>query len=281
MRVISFVNMKGGVGKTTLAVNVADALSRRADKRVLIVDVDPQFNATQCLYSGDEYVAARAAGGHTIADLFNDSMNHAVSAVSGQTFSVPPKLEDIRPWVFRDGLDILAGNLEIYRMDMAPGQGRELRLKRYINILQKNNTYDYVIIDTPPTPSAFMNSALLASGYYVVPVRPEPLSRVGIDLLRGVIDRIIENHGHQIENIGVVVTMADARTTVYYDALKFLDSDKTWKDKRFKTILPQRTAIARGQGSQELILDSGEADSMRAIAGVMNELLERVNDDGI
>ena len=80
MRVISFVNMKGGVGKTTLAVNVADALNRRYGKRVLIVDIDPQFNATQCLYSGDDYVALRQAGGHTIADLFNESVTHSVGA---------------------------------------------------------------------------------------------------------------------------------------------------------------------------------------------------------
>lgn len=281
MRVISFVNMKGGVGKTTLAVNVADALNRRAGKRVLIVDVDPQFNATQCLYSGDAYVAKRQAGGHTIGDLFNDSMMHSVSALSGKSEIEPPKLEEVTPWVYRPGLDLLAGNLEIYRMDMAPGQGRELRLKRYVEHLGAKNLYDYVIIDTPPTPSTFMNSALLASQYYVVPVRPEPLSRVGIDLLRGVIDRIIENHGHKIENAGVVVTMADARTTVYYDALTFLDSDKIWKDKRFKTVLPQRTAVARGQGKQELILDSGQRDSMRAIAGIANELLSRVGDDGL
>lgn len=280
MRVISFVNMKGGVGKTTLAVNVADALNRRSDKRVLIVDVDPQFNATQCLYSGDDYVAKRKAGGHTIADLFNDSVAHSINAVTGKEVQSPPKIDEIQAWQFRDGLDLLAGNLEIYRMDMAPGQGRELRLKRYMEHLREKDAYDYVIVDTPPTPSTFMNSALLASDHYVVPVRPEPLSRVGIDLLRGVIDRITENHGHKISNIGVVVTMADARTNVYYEALAFLDQDISWKNKRFKSVLPQRTAVARDQGVQKLILDSKATDSLRAIAGITNELLERVGDHG-
>lgn len=56
MKVISFVNMKGGVGKTTLAVNMADFLSYRYAKKVLLIDVDPQFNATQCLLNGDDYV---------------------------------------------------------------------------------------------------------------------------------------------------------------------------------------------------------------------------------
>lgn len=69
MKVISFVNMKGGVGKTTLAVNMADFLSYRYAKKVLLIDVDPQFNATQCLLNGDDYVEYIKAGGTTIKDI--------------------------------------------------------------------------------------------------------------------------------------------------------------------------------------------------------------------
>lgn len=268
--------MKGGVGKTTLAVNVADALNRRSDLRVLIVDMDPQFNATQCLYSGDDYVAKRKAGGHTVADLFNESPSAAISPVTGVTTIAPNKLEDVKPWSFRTGFDILPGNLEIYRLDMAAGQGRELRLKRYLEILQETDEYDIVVIDTPPTPSTFMNSSLLASHYYLVPVRPEPLSRVGIDLLRGVIDRVTENYGHKIVCAGVVVTMADARTNVLYEALDFLAKDPYWKDKRYKNVLPSRTAVAKAQGSQQLILDGKAEDSKRAVAGITNELISRL-----
>jgi chromosome partitioning protein len=164
---------------------------------------------------------------------------------------------------------------------MVPGSGRELRLKRYVEALEAQDLYDYVIIDTPPTPSTFMTSAILASDHYVIPVRPEPLSRVGIDLLTGVISRIIKNHGHKIENAGVILTMIDARTTVYVEATSFLDTDPKWSGKRFKTVLPQRTKIAKNQGDQRLILDSGQEDAMRAIAGITNELLARVGDDRV
>jgi len=281
VKVIAFVNMKGGVGKTTLAVNVAHALAKRHHKRVLIIDVDPQFNATQCLFSGDDYVAKREEGGHTIFDLFNDGAIPVISPVSGTSEKSPPEIEDIEAWSYGPRLDILPGNLEIYRLDMVPGSGRELRLKRYMESLAGNDAYDYVVIDTPPTPSTFMTSAILASDYYLIPVRPEPLSRVGIDLLTGVIGRIIKNHGHKIVNVGVVLTMMDARTSVYYEALSFLDSDPKWSGKRFKTVLPQRTKIAKNQGDQRLILDSGQEDAMRAVAGITNELLERVDDDGL
>jgi len=73
MKIISFVNMKGGVGKTTLAVNVADVLSRHLGKRVLLVDLDPQFNATQSLFSGDQYLKLREDGADTVYEMFADN----------------------------------------------------------------------------------------------------------------------------------------------------------------------------------------------------------------
>jgi len=276
MEIVSFVNMKGGVGKTTLAVNVADALNRRHDLRVLLIDLDPQFNATQCLYSGEDYVDRRAAGGHTIVNVFNETPAPTVSPVKGAVAAAGTSLDNVTPWTFRKGFDLIPGDLEIYRVDMGSGQGKELRLKRYVEKIAKKGLYDFVIIDTPPTPSHYMMAALLASKHYLVPVKPEPLSRVGIDLLRGVIDRTSENHGHDIECIGVVVTLADARTKVYADALKFLDQNALWKNKRYKGVLPHRTAVAREQGNQALILDIGESDSMLALTTITNELVLRL-----
>ncbi|WP_414706503.1 ParA family protein [Saliniramus sp.] len=277
MDVISFVNMKGGVGKTTLAVNVADALSRRHEKRVLLIDLDPQFNATQCLYSGEEYVRKREAGEHTIVDIFNENPGPSISPVKGEVTKTPTKLEDVTPWSYKDRFDVIPGDLEVYRIEMGSGQGKELRLKRYLEKLAKKNKYDFVIIDTPPTPSHYMSSALLASKYYIVPVKPEPLSRVGIDLLRAVIGRCSENHGHDIECIGVVLTLVDRRTKVYTDASNFLDRNRVWRDKRYKPDLPHRTAVARGQGEQSLILDlPGGADAKRALTSITSELLKRI-----
>ena len=83
MTIVSFVNMKGGVGKTTLAVNVADALNRRHDLSILLVDLDPQFNATQCIYSGEEYVDRVSNGADTIIDIFRDTASEIVDPVEG------------------------------------------------------------------------------------------------------------------------------------------------------------------------------------------------------
>ncbi|MCA0849199.1 ParA family protein [Salipiger thiooxidans] len=275
MRVISFVNMKGGVGKTTLAVNCADALSRRLDKRVLLIDLDPQFNATQSLYSGEDYLRLRKDGEDTIYDVFANPAP-IISAVNGHKEIPPKKLQEIEPTAISGNLHVLLGNLEIYRIEMGGGQGTEFRLKTFLK--HKADSYDYVIIDTPPTPSVFMSSALLASEYYVVPIKPEPMSRVGIDLLQGVINRVSENNGHDIKCAGVVITMAQTNTIVYKDCLKELRKDAMWKSRLLRTSVPQRTAIARGQGDQKLILDSNDAETKRALANIVTEIVKKIDD---
>jgi chromosome partitioning protein len=271
--------MKGGVAKTTLSVNLADALNRRSDARVLLVDLDPQFNATQCLYSGEDYVEIRADGGHTIVNIYDDTGQAKVSAVKGVQPAVNVKLEEVQPWTIRDGFDIIPGDLELYRLDSSAGQGREQRLKRYLAKSKASEKYDYVIVDTPPTPSSWMMSALIASDYYVIPVKAEPLSRVGIDLLQGVVNRCSENFGHDIECLGVVLTLTDRRTTNYKDTIEWLDKNNLWKDRRFVSNLPQRTAVARDQGKQQLILDSSAADTKSALTQIMNEFLKRLDND--
>jgi len=155
--------MKGGVAKTTLATNLADVLVRREDCKVLLVDLDPQFNATQCLISGEDYVKRRASGGATIVNIFDDAPPPIVSAVTPTRPASKTTLADIKPWHIKAGFDLIPGDLELYRLEMGAGQGREQRLKRYLEAIKATENYDFVIIDTPPTPSHWMMAALLAS----------------------------------------------------------------------------------------------------------------------
>lgn len=276
MRVISFVNMKGGVAKTTLAVNVADCLVRRHGARVAIIDVDPQFNATQTLISGDAYVERLAAGGHTVVQVFDDLARPIASTVHGADLQQPQRIDDIELWPVSDGLFLLPGHLELYRLEMGGGQGREHRLRRFVEVLKGREMFDYVIIDTPPTPSAWMSSALIASDYYVVPVKPEPLSATGIDLLRTVVARVEENYALNIKCLGVVLTIAEPHTIVYRNTLEFLEGNQYWRDKRFTHALPKKTVVARIQGEQRLILDANDPQLSLALSSITNELLEKV-----
>ncbi|PKD40453.1 chromosome partitioning protein [Methylomonas sp. Kb3] len=276
MKSVSFVNMKGGVAKTTMAVNVADCLATRHDMRVLVVDIDPQFNATQCVVSGEDYKEHLDNQRHTVVDIFDDSPRPVVGVVAGADTKEPLSVEEIEPLKIKDNFDLLPGALELYRLDMTGGQGRENRLKIYIEHLKEKFEYDVVIIDTPPTPSAWMSSALIASDYYLVPVKPEPLSATGIDLLRSVISRVTKNYGLKLSCAGVVLTIAEENTKVFKGAKHFIDNNNYWKGKRYAQHLLKRTEVARQQGEQGLILDTNDRELKLALSKIVVEFLDRI-----
>lgn len=276
MQTISVVNMKGGVGKTTLAVNLAHSLAHREEYSVLIIDLDPQFNATQCIFGGEEYASKIKEGESTVYDIFNENSPEPSSMLSTGK-NLTREFSELVPWDTDFSFDILPGNLELHKLDMGAGQGKEFRLKKYLSTFAEDEQYDFVIIDTPPTPSAWMTSALLASDYYLVPVKPEPLSSTGIDLLRGVISRCSTNYSHDIECLGVVFTLAETNTVVYRDTVNFFSSQQIWKDKVFSQHLPKRTKIARAQGEQKMILDCEDAELSTAMVKITDEFLRRVD----
>ena len=123
MKTISFINMKGGVAKTTLAINIADYLARRHSKKVLLIDVDPQFNATQCLMNPVAYINHLNAEKDTILTVFDRQPRAIASTVQGQTTQQPKSLETIDTVSISSKYHLLPGNLELYRLEMAPGRG--------------------------------------------------------------------------------------------------------------------------------------------------------------
>jgi chromosome partitioning protein len=276
MNVVSLINMKGGVGKTTLSVNICDCLVRRHGQKVLLVDIDPQFNATQCLMTPKDYIAHRQKNRDTIVNIFDRSSRPMVSTVDGIEPSQPKALIDIETLEIKDNFHLLPGNLELYRIEMSPGEGRENRLHKYLQELEKEEQFDLVIIDTPPTPSIWMTSALLASDYYLIPVKADPISFTGIDLLQSIIDDKKENFDLTLECAGIVLTMVEIGTIVYSDAVNFLSKSK-WAKYKFTKEMPKRTAIARQQLSGGFILDIGDYESKVAISGIVEELIKRIS----
>lgn len=189
--------------------------------------------------------------------------------------NTPKKLEEIEPFQVKQGFHLLPGALDLYKLEMAPGEGREYRIKNYLNTVK--DTYHYVIIDTPPTPSVWMTSALLASDHYLIPVKPDPISLTGIDLLNGIISEKTENFGMRINCCGIVLTVIEEHTTVYKNAVANLDSAERWKGKRYSKGLPKRTKLAREQLEQKLILDLDDSLLKSNLASIVNELIERTD----
>lgn len=265
--------MKGGVGKTTMAVNLADFLVNRESKRVLLVDVDPQFNATQCILSGEDYISYIQGGGYTITDIFDNSSRVVPSVVDGARQATPVKFADIHPIHSDRGFDYIPGALQLFKLEMAAGSGRENRLKNYLHTLEED--YDYVIIDSPPTPSVWMMSALIASDYYLIPVKPDPISMTGLDLLQGIINERSENYGFQCKCCGIVLTMVDVRTNQYNDAKKFFSSNKYWKDQLYTKTVLERVKIARGQLQNQYIRDLDDSNLKSDFSSIVKEFIRR------
>lgn len=277
MIVISFVNMKGGVGKTTLAVNVADFLTTRNSKRVLLVDVDPQFNATQCLLNGDDYVAYLENGGTTVIDIFNYSKASG-SVVEGKTEKKSKPYENIIPYHTARGFDLIPSQLDLFRFEMAPGQGTENRLKNYLNHIRKKDEYDICIIDCPPTPSVWMTSAILASDFYLIPSKPDPISMTGLDLLEGIIKERKENYGCNCQCAGLVLTIVEKNTKVYRAAVEYFSASNKWKDYLYEPVVLKRTDIAKGQLDGKFILDIDNSELKRQFSAIIQEFLNRVEE---
>src|SRR5690606_2376221 len=124
-----FVNMKGGVGKSTLAVNFAWCLATRLQQKVLVIDMDPQFNATQCLLNPEQYMEHKQQNKDTILSIFNDQ-SLQVSSVDGAKATVPKELKDIELVTLDENLFLLPGDLSLHRIEMASGDGREFKLQR-------------------------------------------------------------------------------------------------------------------------------------------------------
>lgn len=277
MKTISFVNMKGGVGKTTTALNVADYLARAEQKRVVVLDVDPQFNVTQCLFKPEEYVEHLKKGDDTILSVFDSEIAPLASVVTGASNPEPKELSEIN--LVKKGLIwTLPGNIELYRLEMIAGEGREWSLKRFIDEAIAPQGFDYVIIDTPPTPSIWMTSALIASDYYVIPVRPDPLSMIGIDLLRSIIERRRKTYGLKISGLGVVFTMVERPDSIIFtNAKNNLAGNAHWKDKVFKSYLPKRAELAKSQIEQPFIMLMDDYDLRSNLRGLVKEMLEKID----
>jgi chromosome partitioning protein len=277
LKVVSLINMKGGVAKTTLAINIADCLAARHNKKVLLIDVDPQFNATQCLLSPEEYMDYLQSDGDTILKVFDRSSRVLAGAAIKNSQSTPKALESINVLSVKNNLDILPGNLELYRLEMAPGDGREHRLKNYL--AKVSDIYDYVVIDTPPTPSVWMTSALIASDYYLIPVKADPISLTGIDLLRSIIEEKKENFGLTLQCAGLVLTLTETNTKVYQNAKANLENDAYWRKYLYPVSLPKRVGIAQGQLDQIHILAGENSEAKTAITAITTEFTNRVEEN--
>lgn len=216
-KVVSFINMKGGVGKTTLSLGISDYLSD-IGKSVLLIDADPQFNSTQAMldfYKRDGYEDAESEENYyteevlkknkTIFKLFvpQTDMRHSYTTPEADEVIINLKAN----------LDIMCGDLCLVLVNKS---NDHTYVKRISNFIEDNNLrqkYDFIIIDCPPTLTIYTDSALLASDFYLIPNRIDRYSIVGIDSLQQAVNSLIREERIKLKCLGLVYTMVNTTLT--------------------------------------------------------------------
>ena len=247
--IVSLVNQKGGVGKTTTAVSLAVALGRRG-QRVLLVDLDPQANATSAL----------GVNGKDLAGTYD--------AILDET----PVIECIVP-VAEEKVSLVPSSAELSgaEVELVPVMARERRLASAL--AQVRDSYDWILIDCPPSLGLLTINALNASDAVIIPVQCEYMALEGLSRLMETLDLVKRNLNPRLHVLGVILTMFDARTRL---AQQVVDEVRTHFPQTFATIIPRsvRLSEAPSHGKSIFLYDQG-GRSATAYDAVASELLER------
>lgn len=207
-KIISFINMKGGVGKTTLCLGIGEYLSKSDihNKKILYIDMDPQFNTTQTLmneYDLEEVYLKEYYKTKNVRKIFE----------MPTTISERPNLPNPEDIIVKldSNIDIIPGTINLIFED-SNRDGKVRRLKKFIRDYELRAKYDFIFIDCPPTISLYTDAALITSDFYLVPNRIDRYSILGIKLLKQVIDRLESDEDLNIKPLGIIYTMVDEET---------------------------------------------------------------------
>jgi chromosome partitioning protein len=196
--IVSCVNLKGGVGKTAIAVNLAAYAGQRRHLRTLLIDLDPQTNASIATMGYDNWERHQQENG-TLADILG--LKRHLSA-DDRTIDIATTIVSN---VF-ENVDLLPSHLDLFTidLDLAGAAGRERRLRKAL--LSHLEPYDLVVCDCPPNLTLPTQNALTLSTHYLIPVSPDFLSALGVALLIDRINEFCSDVDHTLERIGIVLS---------------------------------------------------------------------------
>jgi cellulose biosynthesis protein BcsQ len=289
--VIATVNMKGGVGKTTLTVNLATCLAKNHGKRVLVVDLDTQISATLSLMPPHEFAKVRRE---------RRTLSHLISKVINPKSQSKRTIQDIiQPYICTvKGLDLLPGDIDLYDEYLvsemlhkqASGEG-ERNFSEVWNHFEKQllrgilepviNNYDFIVLDCAPGYNLLTRSGIVASDFYLLPARPEPLSVVGIQLLERRIARLRESHNSDaplnLKLLGIVFILSGGLIGRYYNQVMQRVTDDFTPAQLFKTRIPMDVNVAKAVDSfMPVVLAAPNSSGAKGFAKLTDEFLQKL-----
>lgn len=252
MRVIAFANQKGGVGKTTTAVN-ASVMLGQSSFRVLLVDLDPQGNTTSSL--GIEKTGLAS----TVYDVILDEADLADAIVP-----------TVRP-----NVDVLptTSALAAAELDLVSVVRREHQLKRSLSAV--SSSYDLAIIDCPPSLGLLTINGLTAANHVIIPIQCEFLALEGVSQLITTIDLVKRHLNPDLDLLGVLMTMFDARTNLSTSVVE--EVRRFFPDRIFATVVPRSVRLAEAPSFGQSIFEYDPSSrGGQAYATFTRELIERL-----
>ena len=223
-KIISIINQKGGVGKTTSIINLASGLAIKG-KKVLVIDLDPQGNATTGLGLSNTTISDQ-----TIYSVLNG--NKRISEVIQKTSF--------------ENLDIVTSNVDLSGLEVetAGDSRRAFKLKDELTFIlnDTSSSYNYILIDCPPSLSLLTIMALVASGSLVVPLQAEFFALEGLTQLMKTIDRIKKNLNPSLDIRGILLTMYDKRNKLSSEVE--IEARNFFKEKVYSTVVPRNVRLS-------------------------------------
>ncbi|MBE9116510.1 ParA family protein [Lusitaniella coriacea LEGE 07157] len=300
--VISIVNMKGGVGKTTITVNLATCLAKEYRKRVLIVDLDTQVNATISVIQPLYFTKLRKEN-RTLRTLIHRQIQPDTSSKLGFQTIVQQDICRIA------GLDLLPGDIELYNdfslsaLIVTKAQKSQQNFTETWQAFERclmseifqslKEQYDFILLDFPPSNHLLTRSSLIASDYYLIPAKAEPLSVVGIGLLEGCIQKLKElnpniesaqlqkdlsqrNARGNLTLIGIIFTSLGHATNMA-EKVKHRLTEEFGKDKIFKTEIPSNVAVAKAiDDCQPVVINEPQSTGAKGFLDLASEFLQKL-----
>jgi chromosome partitioning protein len=252
-RVVTIANNKGGTGKTTTAVNLASGLAFRKNKRVLLIDFDPQGNASISL------------------DVDIEALKYSVRDL------LLGKILDFKYLVWDKGenLQILPANNSLREIEADLVGSVDGRLRLQARLAPVLHDYDFIIIDTPPTLGVFTQAPLIASTEVLIPVDVGYFSLQGIRQILEDIDKIRAHYNRTLEIGGILLTKFDSRTILSKQVEETLR--RSFREKAFKTTIKVNVDLVRSQINRKSIFAFDEQSTgARDYSNLIDEVLGNV-----